>query len=450
MIGQDIAPARAVTQNACKLCTPLGACLAFRGVEGCIPFLHGSQGCATYIRRYLISHFREPIDIASSNFHEENVIFGGGDNFKEGIRNVLKQYAPQLVGVATTCLAETIGEDTPRLLENFKQEYGDVPLVHVSTASYRGTHMDGFHAAVRALVEQLAEAGPVSDRINLFPGMVSAADLRHLKEILDGFGLTYTLLPDYSETMDGVTWPQYEKLQDGGTSRDDIVATGRSRASLEFGRVLESSRTAGTILSEKFSVPRFVLGLPIGIGETDAFLEVLETLSGRPLPSSYRLERGRLLDSYIDAHKYVFEKRAIVYGEEDLVIGLSALLCEIGVTPALCASGGRSGSFAESLRAAAPDLPKETMAKEGWDFAEIAEAASLLKPDLLIGSSKGYSLSRKLGIPLIRVGFPVHDRIGGQRIRHLGYRGTQELFDRIVNALLEHKQEHSTIGYSYL
>jgi nitrogenase molybdenum-iron protein NifN len=30
------------TTNACKLCTPLGACLAFRGFEGCVPFLHGS------------------------------------------------------------------------------------------------------------------------------------------------------------------------------------------------------------------------------------------------------------------------------------------------------------------------------------------------------------------------------------------------------------------------
>ena len=30
------------TTNACKLCTPLGASMAFRGVEGAIPFLHGS------------------------------------------------------------------------------------------------------------------------------------------------------------------------------------------------------------------------------------------------------------------------------------------------------------------------------------------------------------------------------------------------------------------------
>jgi nitrogenase molybdenum-iron protein NifN len=62
----------ASTRNACKLCTPLGACVAFKGIEGCVPLIHGSQGCATYIRRYMISHYREPVDIASSNFSEEN------------------------------------------------------------------------------------------------------------------------------------------------------------------------------------------------------------------------------------------------------------------------------------------------------------------------------------------------------------------------------------------
>jgi len=41
-----------------------------QGIAGTVPFLHGSQGCATYIRRYLISHFREPMDIAASNFAE--------------------------------------------------------------------------------------------------------------------------------------------------------------------------------------------------------------------------------------------------------------------------------------------------------------------------------------------------------------------------------------------
>jgi nitrogenase molybdenum-iron protein NifN len=60
--------------------------MAFKGVEGCVPLIHGGQGCATYIRRYLISHFREPVDIASSNFSEETTIFGGSANLTIGIR----------------------------------------------------------------------------------------------------------------------------------------------------------------------------------------------------------------------------------------------------------------------------------------------------------------------------------------------------------------------------
>jgi nitrogenase molybdenum-iron protein alpha/beta subunit len=58
----------------CKLCTPLGAALGLSGIEGAIPFLHGSQGCATYMRRYIISHFREPMDIASSALGEKQAV----------------------------------------------------------------------------------------------------------------------------------------------------------------------------------------------------------------------------------------------------------------------------------------------------------------------------------------------------------------------------------------
>src|SRR5512140_2027040 len=108
-------PSYVSTTNACKLCKPLGACLAFRGVAGAVPFLHGSQGCATYMRRYIISHFKEPMDIAASNFSETTAIFGGGDNLRVGLRNVTQQYHPALIGVATTCLCETIGEDVALL-----------------------------------------------------------------------------------------------------------------------------------------------------------------------------------------------------------------------------------------------------------------------------------------------------------------------------------------------
>ena len=66
-------------------------------------------------------------------------------------------------------------------------------------------------------------------------------------------------------------------------------------------------------------------------------------------PEAHALEHGRLIDAYVDGHKYLFGKRAIVYGEEDLVVGLTAFLAEIGVRPVICASGGRSGRLQQAI-----------------------------------------------------------------------------------------------------
>ena len=76
--------------------------------------------------------------------------------------------------------------------------------------------------------------------------------------------------------------------------------------------------------------------------------------------------------------------------------------------------------------------------------------AEQLNIDLVVGHSKGFNLSKKLNIPIIRVGFPIHDRIGGQRILHLGYAGAQQLFDTVANALIEKKQNDSPVGYFYM
>jgi nitrogenase molybdenum-iron protein NifN len=438
------------TTNACKLCSPLGACLALKGVENAVPFLHGSQGCATYIRRYIISHFREPIDVAASSFDEAATVFGGANNLQRGLANVTSQYHPELIGVATTCLAETIGEDVPMILRDYKRKTVDTPtLVHISTASYRGTHADGYNATVLAICKALAEGGVREDHVNIFVGMVSTADIRYLKEVLNDFGVRGTILPDYSDTLDA---PQFDetssKIPPGGTSAKDIRAMGRARASIELGRTLAGTRTAAEFLEKEFGVPRHTLGWPVGVKESDEFFELLSELSGKPIPERHKRERGRLIDAYVDGHKYVFGRKAIVYGEEDLVVGLTAFLCEIGAQPVLCASGGESGLLAQSIRAAIEEVEKPSI-REGADFSKIREEAMALAPDFLIGNSKGYALARELDIPLIRVGFPIHDRIGGQRILHLGYRGAQDLFDAVTNTLLARAQEHSPTGYSY-
>ncbi len=432
----------------------MGACLAFKGIEGAVPFLHGSQGCATYMRRYVISHFREPMDIASSSLGEKHAIYGGGPNLKQGLMNVMSKYGASLIGVASTCLTETIGDDMPMLVKEFKQELEAVEapeIVTVSTPSYSGTHMEGFHAAVKAVVAHLAQGGKPTGAVNLLPGFVSPADIRYVKEILADFGTPGIILPDFSETLDGAAQLDYEKIPAGGTPLNAIRAMGASRATLEFGRTLFDEETPGRFLEERFGVPYLPLGLPVGLRETDAFFKVLEDLTGRVTPDRHAQERGRLIDAYVDGHKYIFGKRAVVYGEEDLVVGIVSFLAEIGVKPVLCASGGRSGRLKAAVaKVTGGLLPEPPVVKEGMDFYEIAEEAEKLEPDLLVGHSKGYHLAKRWQTPLVRVGFPIHDRFGGPRILHLGYRGAQNLLDRIVNAMIERKQETSPVGYGYI
>jgi nitrogenase molybdenum-iron protein NifN len=420
----------------------------------------------------VISHFREPIDIGSSNFTESAAIFGGRENLFTALDNLTRSYRPQAIGIASTCLAETIGEDVPMYLRQYEAERGRggrnnaglAPvLFYASTPSYRGTHMDGFHEAVYAAVSALAAAAgntpPGSDpngRINLVSGFVSAEDIRELHRILrsfagspDGRGrYPYTLFPDYSETLDGPSWETCRKLPEGGTTLDGIRMMGNAAATLYLGR--PSGSDAGRWLLEHRGVPLVNAELPIGIENCDSFFASLAGLWGREVPERWTKERGRLVDAYIDGHKYLNGKRALIYGEEDFVCALASFLDETGVVPVIAATGAENPGFRSRLRSVLRNTKDESEIMDDADFAGILERAKFLKPDFVMGHSKGLYLARNLGIPLVRCGFPVHDRIGGQRILHLGYRGTLNLFDLICNSLMEEKQARHETGYTYI
>jgi nitrogenase molybdenum-iron protein NifN len=265
------------------------------------------------------------------------------------------------------------------------------------------------------------------------------------------------MLPDYSETLDGSSWETYKHIPDGGTSLSEIERTGDARCSVQFGKVFNKAgktgerkvETAASFLDGKYGVEAKTLPWPLGVEACDMLFEYLSSVSGNEIPLDYRNERGRLIDAYADGHKYVFGKKAVIYGEEDLVIAFYRFLSEIGIDVAIVASGGKSGMLKAAIEEIAGNKPMPIV-MDDTDFEDIASAASGLDIDILIGHSKGYYIARKLGVPLVRIGFPVHDRLGGQRIRHLGCEGTNELFERIVNAIIESTQNRSEVGYKYM
>jgi len=436
---------KAAATNTCRVCAPLGAVLAFRGIRGCVPLVHGSQGCATYIRRYLISHFREPMDVASTSFTESSTIFGGRSNLAEALANLTRAYHPEVVGVCTTCLAETIGEDTPGMLRDLARRPDLAPTLFVATPSFKGCQHRGFHDAVAAILAQTAQGGTRLRQLNLLAGPVSPADLRHMRELVDALGLPTILFPDYSETLDGPSLASYAPIPAGGISLEELARAGRSALTIQLGAVLEPG--PGEVLSERHGVPLTRLGLPIGVTATDALVAALAAAAGVPIPDALTAERGRLVDAYVDGHKYLAGQRVAIVGDPDLAAALAGFCAEIGLTPVLVGSGAVTGRLAAALGQLGAGSAEVI---EDADHECIGARITALRPDLILGPSKSYPTARALGIPLLRVGFPVHDRIGAGRLLHLGYRGTQRLFDELVNTLLANAQDTSETGYAYL
>ena len=440
------------TVNPCVMCQPMGSALAFKGIENTMVLYHGSQGCSTYMRLHLAHHFREPVDIASSSLSEKGAVYGGRENLKKGLRNVINRYNPKVIGVATTCLAETIGDDVPAIIREFKEEQGigddpekDIIIVPVSTPSYGESHVSGYIKAIDAVVRKFTEKSEEdravkipNGKLNVIPvESLSPADVRELKEIFEVMAEDYIFLPDISKTFDAPLREYLPKIAPGGTPLSKIADMPNSQASLGLGTV--SKNLAVKYLEESHGVPAYNVPIPIGLSNTDSFFIELVKILGCSIPEKYQKERGRLLDAMVDVHKYLYGVKAAVYGDPDLVFSLTTFMLELGMNPVLVATGSKSRDFEAKIKQIVeiinPEI--EPVVLNGIDFDTLNDAVSKCNPEILIGNSNGKYIAKALNIPLVRVGLPIHDRVGAQRILTVGYRGAMEFLDNITNTILE-------------
>ncbi|MDR0620437.1 MAG: radical SAM protein [Deltaproteobacteria bacterium] len=436
-----------ITENPCKMCFPLGVVTAFYGLAKSMSLLHGSQGCATYIRRHMATHYNEPIDVAATSLSEEGAVFGGEKNLLKGLANLIKLYDPEIIGVSTTCLAETIGEDLKGSLKSFGENRRDLKakLIPVSAPGYGGTHFEGYWHGLTAILAGLELDPKPHGGLNVVVGPASPADVRWLKDLLKEALPNHTLFPDISDNLDGAFNPVYERLPQKGTKLSSVVAMAGAAATLELSPFAPEGDSPGEWLRKTHGVKLIRLAPSVGLAATDALLAALRDLGGR-IPSGVLEERGRLMDAMADSHKHCALGRAAIFGEPDFVLSLAHLAAENGLPTVLAATGSKRPTFVgEAAKVLAPVARTRALdpplAVDGADFALI-EALCLEKgANVLIGSSEARRLAQKHSLPLVRCAFPIHDRVGGQRVRTMGYDGSTVLLDRLANGLIGLEEE---------
>ncbi|MCL1931732.1 MAG: hypothetical protein FWF55_07945 [Treponema sp.] len=433
--------------NPCKMCMPMGAVSALCGIKSSMSILHGSQGCATYIRRHMATHYNEPIDIASSSLTEEGTVFGGEANLLKGLRNMIDLYNPEVIGICTTCLAETIGEDVNAIIKKFyaQNDGNNVNIINIASPGYGGTQNEGWFAALRALLEQIEPNMTPNGKVNIVTPQISPADTRWLKSFLAAMGINFILLPDLSDNLDGATEKKYRRLKTGGTPLSDISAMAGAKLTIEFSEFTDEKNSPAEYLKSAYNVPFIKLPLPAGMRGMEKLIDTL-TGAGGVITEETKKERGRYLDAMVDSHKHCAVARAAVFGEPDFTATMVRLCLENGILPVLAATGSVSAKLRETLErevenCAGFHFDEEIAILDDSDFAEIEKMCVEKNANLLIGSSDGRRIARKLNIPLIRCAFPIHDHVGGQRVRILGFDGSLNILDKTANAMIDKTED---------
>lgn len=444
-MAEDISASRvkvsskAATVNPQKNSPALGATMAYLGINNMLGLLHGAQGCSTFIRLQLSRHYKESIALNATAMSEDSAIFGGWENLKKGIGRVIEKFSPEVVGVMTTGLTETMGDDVHKIIKEFRAEHPEhdaVPIIWASTPDYCGSMQEGYATTVEAIVGTLAEGGDVVEgQINLLPGAhLTPADVEELKELIESFGLTVLCIPDISNAMDGHIDEVVSPLSTGGITVEDIKRGGRSVATLYVG---DSLVKAALKLKGKFAIPAYGFTSLTGLAETDRFMEVLSAISGRPIPEKNRRWRSRLMDAMVDSHYQFGTKKVAIALESDNLKTLTGFLAGMGCEIQAALSATRTRGL--------DALPSDNVFV--GDLEDLESAA--VGADLLVANSNGRQAAAKLKIGAhLRAGLPSFDRLGAHQKVWVGYRGTLNLVFETANLFQANAKEAQKLAHN--
>lgn len=435
---------QALVVNPVHACQPLGAELAAHGFEGTLPFVHGSQGCASYYRSTLNRHFREPAAAVCSSMTEDSAVFGGQNNLHEGLENAVALYHPKMIAIFTSCMPEIIGDDLVGYLRNVRAKGTlpkELPLPFANTPSFSGTHVTGYDAMLLAILQTLTEGKRVEDRctgkLNLLPGFdTNTGNYREYRRILEAFGAPHTILADLSESFDSPLDGTY-RLYPGGTPLAEAADAVNGKATLTVGPYSTAKTFAW--VKDAFAGAHAALPLPMGIEKTDAFLLKISELTGKPIPERLKAERGRAVDAMTDAHQYLHGKKFAVYGDPDLLLGYVSFLLEMGATPWHVLSSKGSKKLEKELHALLDASPygKGAQVHMGRDLWHLRSLLVTDPVDAVIGDTHGKFAARDAKVPLFRFGFPVFDRVNRHRIPLVGYTGVINMVTELANTFID-------------
>ncbi|GAA0284179.1 nitrogenase component 1 [Rhodovulum strictum] len=408
-------------------CALHGAILTALAIDGVVPLVHSTPGCALRAGLSLRGPGRATTapaalpPLPSTNLAERHVVFGGTSRLREQIKNTLAVVPGRLLTVLTGCPTEMIGDDVTAMVKEVTTQ-GEA-VIDIATAGFHGTARHGAESFMTALANWVGKLDPrrrgtEAGLVNLF-GIVPRVDpgwlgnLEEIERLLAGVGLKVNPLIGPSGG--------FESLQALPSAEASLVLS-------PWG--LGPART----LSERFGIPVVqAAGLPVGADAVRQVLDLLSEVLGRPIDEAgqkfldveQRLEDFVLNESLeslvgIGRRRFALAGGSLVAGPVARflgdVLGWSSAAILVTDDPPEQSFGPLSAGL-DRVRFLS-------------DAAAIAEAVRASEADVVIGGSAERDLAEQLRLPFVEV-FPP-SALGTLSEGHAGARGARRLVAAIL------------------
>ena len=408
-----------------KLSQPMGALLAFLGVKNCMPLMHGAQGCASFAKVFFTRHFNDPIAIQTSAVNDITAVIDGGDySISEAVKNITAKVSPELIGLFTTGLTETKGDDIKGVASVLQPEHN---IVYVHTPDFEGGLESGYAKTVEAMIEQLVKPQEhIGQKITLIPHVsMTPLEVENIKAHIEQFGWDVFALPDISESLDGHLGEKQGALSSNGISVPEIEDLGSSCAVITIGNSVYGC--GEKLCSKNQNMQHLHFDTIGGLRASDTFYGELMKLSHAAHPHSSAVRwRKRLQDALLDTHFILGGCKVVLACEPDQIISLSSILIEAGVEIQAVVSSSKSSALS--------NIQSKHIIIGDLDDAE----EFLDEHTLLITNFHGERLSKKYHNALLMRGFPNYETLGNQLKDDTLYQGSAMLLFEAANCVATH------------
>lgn len=406
--------------NPIKLSAPMGATLAFLGVKDSMPLMHGAQGCASFTKVLFTRHFCEPIAIQTTAITDVTAVLdGGGAAIAEAVENISKKSSPKLIGLISTGLTETKGDDIRGACKAVTTQ-----AVYVHTPDYEGGLESGWAKAVESIIDQIVEECSRIEHstLLLLPNVnLTPIEIEKIKDFISFFGYKVYSLPDLSNSLDGYLGEKQGSISGGGIELKDIKKLSECEVVVSIGHSMK--KAVKRLKSKNREIREICVDSLSGLVDSDKFVEELTRCKTIKPSSTIKRWRSRLCDMMLDAHFLIGNRRFALALEPDALVAYSKILSEVGGIVELAISPTKS------------DALKSVVANEVivGDLEDLEKEASRF--DLIITNTHGEAIAKREKKILILRGYPNYEEVGSSLINDVLYEGGVYFLKEVANTL---------------